>query len=239
MDVCEIYPTIKSSGINAGKPVLCVRLFGTDFRDNNDPRRYAWDKKPENMALNRHRMEVKEVVAEISKISSRFDSWVITGGEPLLQQDMVLELLKEYKEVFKGRIPVVEIQTNGFIEPDKELDKFVDKYCVEVKLGNTMDGTPKSTFSSRIQEQVLAGFAKNSRAYFMFAVDCEEDIKEVVELQKMLKLDADRIYLKPRVIDARGIMRGMSVIWGACLTYGYTLSNRFYMHAHGRVKRGI
>lgn len=238
MDICEIYPTIKSSGMNAGKSVLCIRLFGTDFKDNKDNRRYAWDKKPANLVLNRKRMFIKEVINEIGK-NGAFDRWLITGGEPLLQQDMILLLIKEHKKVFKGKKPRIEIETNGFIEPIKALNKLVDSYCINIKLSNTMGGTPKSTFGSRIQENVLGWFAENLKSYFMFSVESQSDITEVIEIQRLFKLDSDDIYLKPHLIDSRGVMRGMNTLWAACLNEGYTLSNRFYVHVHGNVKRGI
>lgn len=226
IDVCEIYPTLKSTGINAGKRILCIRLFGTNFKNNNDKFRYAWDKNPESMAKHRKIMSIKELINNIGKLET-YDYWLITGGEPLLQKSLIVELIEEYKQIF-GVTPFIEVETNGFITPDKKLDKYVNSYCVDVKLSNTMNGNAKSTFGSRIQEKTLKWFKKNKKAYFLFSVGTQSDIQEVVEIQKLFKINSDFIYLKPSMVDSRGIARGINVLWNACLSKGYTLSNKFF-----------
>ncbi len=238
MDICEIYPTIKSCGINAGKPVLCIRLFGTDFKDNRDDRRYAWEKNPDSMAVNRKRMEIGEVIKEIGSLK-KMDEWEITGGEPLLQQDMLVKLIKEYKKAFKTKDLSIEIQTNGFIEPDKALDKLVDRYCLNAKLSNSLGGTPKSTFGRRVQETVWKWFVASPKAYFMFSLETESDVQEIIEMQRLFNIDSDRIHLRAFVVDVRGVMRGMTALWNACMTFGFNLSNRFDMSVHGKIKRGV
>jgi organic radical activating enzyme len=240
LDVCEIYRTIKSSGVDSGKPVLCIRLFGTNFEDKNDRRGYAWSKNEKSLKKNREVMLVSDAINEIDNIKGDKMQWLITGGEALLQQESILTLYKEFQKTRNGDIPYIEIETNGLVQPLKPLDKIVDKYTVNIKLGNSLNGDSRSTFGRRIKESVIQFYLDSDKAYFVFEVDSESDIKEVDELVRLFKIPADRIWLKPLSIDSRGVIRNISILWNACLHKGYNLSNRFYMFIHGNdIKRGI
>lgn len=240
LEVCEIYRTIKSSGVDSGKPVLCIRLFGTDIKDKNDRRSYAWSKDVKSMEQNKKVMTLDEIISEIDNIKGDKMHWVITGGEPLLQQEAVLELYKKFQETRNGEIPYVEIETNGLITPLKPIDKIVDRYNVNIKLSNSLNGSARSTFGQRVKESTVQFYVDSGKASFVFAVDSEADIKEVDELVRLFKITPDKIWLKPLIIDSRGVIRNVTILWNACLNKGYNLSNRLYMLIHGTdIKRGI
>jgi len=240
LDVCEIYRTIKSSGVDSGKPVLCIRLFGTNLEDRNDKRGYAWSKNLKSMKLNSKVTSVEDVLSIIDDVKGDKMHWLVTGGEPLLQQESFLTLYKRFQKTRNGNIPYVEIETNGLIQPLKPVDKIVDRYNVSIKLSNSLNGDPKSTFGRRIKESIIQFYLDSDKANFIFEVDSEEDIKEVDELVRLFKIPVDKVWLKPLTIDSRGVIRSIGILWNACLTKGYNLSNRLYMFVHGNdIKRGI
>ena len=61
---------------------------------------------------------------------------VITGGEPLMQQDDLVELVTFLKPEF-----YVEVETNGTILPNNELTTLVDQWNVSPKTKNS--GNPE------------------------------------------------------------------------------------------------
>jgi len=239
IELCEVYRTLKNSGPHSGSTVLVVRLFGTDFKSTNDRRRYAWGTEPDALKLNRRILTIEDAAKEIRSIKGNHNHWVVCGGEPLLQQEAIINLITKYmSHSEKALKPYIEIETHGLIKPIEELDKLVGHYNVYVPLSNSMNDNAKSTFAHRIKESVLEEYVDKNSA-LIFDVDCDADIQEVVEIQRLFKVTRDDIWLRPLVIDSRGVMGSISILWKACLKYGYRLSNRFYSHLHGNMKRGI
>lgn len=220
LEVCEIKKTLKSSGKNSGAPVINLRLFGTNFNDKNDLYRYAYNTEPKSLEIHRKIMLIEEVATEIKKLKSGKIHLIISGGEPLLQQDSILELLTVLKPYY------IEIETNGTLIPIPELEFFVEKFSVNLKLSNAMEGQKGSTTSARLIDGVIKYFVSKETSYFIFDVLCEEDLKEIDEIQRLFKIENTRVYLRP-IADSRNNLQNLSVLWKACLNKGYTLSNRF------------
>ena len=109
IDVCEVYPTTQTLSLISGLPVTVIRLFGNNFQnDENDIRPFATDtKQAKKDNANFKRMSVSElckIIGSIKVKEAKFN-WVIAGGEPMLQQEAVVELVKEFTTLF-NRAPV-------------------------------------------------------------------------------------------------------------------------------------
>ena len=61
---------------------------------------------------------------------------VITGGEPLLWQENIVNLM-DYINKVEHFIPFCECETNGTILPDPEVDRVISQYNVSPKLKNS------------------------------------------------------------------------------------------------------
>ncbi|MEM3237772.1 MAG: radical SAM protein, partial [Thermoplasmata archaeon] len=98
MKINEIFYSIQGEGVHIGIPMVFVRFTGCNLRCEWCDTKYAF--------FEGSQMSVEEVMKEIKKHKVR---WVcITGGEPLLQEDvytLIYQLLKEEYNIL--------IQTNG------------------------------------------------------------------------------------------------------------------------------
>ncbi|MCM2464831.1 7-carboxy-7-deazaguanine synthase QueE [Methanoculleus oceani] len=99
MIVSEIFRSLQGEGKNQGRPCTFVRLAGCNLRCAWCDTSYAREGGTE--------MSVIEVLDRVWLQNGK--QICITGGEPLLQQEEVLELLKKFS--LHGY--TVEIETNG------------------------------------------------------------------------------------------------------------------------------
>lgn len=97
---------------------------------------------------------------------------IITGGEPLLQQEGLALLLKKLHKRYPSLF--VEVETNGTIQPTNTLDIHISQYNVSPKLKNS--GLPET---SRISERALSFFAQSSKSEFKCVVSSESDLLEI------------------------------------------------------------
>jgi len=117
MIVSEIFRSLQGEGINQGRPCTFIRLAGCNLRCAWCDTSYAWEGGKE--------MSVTEILDRVWLQNGKHIC--ITGGEPLLQHDEVLELLKKLS--LHGY--AVEIETNG-TRDFREMQAFAS-ICMDVK----------------------------------------------------------------------------------------------------------
>lgn len=102
MKINKIYYTLSGEGIHAGVPVTIVRAQGCNLSCSYCDSTYAQD--PDGGV---------EMSVENIMLKSHWPRWaLVTGGEPLLQKDLLdLVMALRQKDI------KVEIETNGSIEP--------------------------------------------------------------------------------------------------------------------------
>lgn len=103
MKVCEIFPSIQGESSLVGIPMLFIRLTGCNLRCTYCDTKYAYTKGEE--------YSTQEVLDKIKKYKFKYIE--ITGGEPLLQQE-VYELMDNLVNNF-----YVILETNGSISIEK------------------------------------------------------------------------------------------------------------------------
>lgn len=125
MRVSEVFYGVQGEGIYQGIPMVFIRLQGCPlipkcrFCDTS----YAWDPNEGEEWSN------NDLIQEVSKLSSYYQSWCqITGGEPLWQKDALEELVRLLK---KGGYRVT-IETNGSFEPPRWWT-LVDSWSADIK----------------------------------------------------------------------------------------------------------
>jgi hypothetical protein len=91
-----------------------------------------------------------------------------------------------------GRL-VVEVETNGTIQPTPELALRVDQWNVSPKLDAS--GEPRER---RFRERALSWFAGQDHAFFKFVVDSKESVNEALELSALLGVPKSRVLLMPQ-----------------------------------------
>jgi 7-carboxy-7-deazaguanine synthase len=100
MKVCEIFASIQGESTYAGLPCVFVRLTGCNLKCLYCDTKYAYDEGRE--------MAEDEILAEVRSYGLEFVE--ITGGEPLLQHDVLTLISRLIDLGFK-----VLIETNGSV----------------------------------------------------------------------------------------------------------------------------
>tara|TARA_R110000744_G_scaffold106225_1_gene202444 strand:+ start:5248 stop:5976 length:729 start_codon:yes stop_codon:yes gene_type:complete len=139
---------------------------------------------------------------------------VITGGEPLMQQravfDLILDLIK------KGYAPFIEIETNGTILPSKEMGVVVNLWNVSPKLSNSGEILPK-----RYKPKVLEWYTKQ-KAIFKFVISNYKDWEEVKEYG----LPNEMIRLMPAASDIDELNKSSKLVSEICINETIKFSSR-------------
>lgn len=99
MNIIEIFSSLSGEGLRQGIPTTFIRCAGCNLR-------CAWCDTPESHGAGT-RMSIDEIV---SAVSVGMPSYIIvTGGEPLLQENELKELLTSLRDAGYR----IEIETNG------------------------------------------------------------------------------------------------------------------------------
>jgi 7-carboxy-7-deazaguanine synthase len=162
---------------------------------------------------------------------SNINHIVITGGEPLLQQDklvLLITLLKEKRKKENNNNPNpyhVEIETNGTIAPLKEIISLVDQWNISPKTSNS-DNEKQGIDLERHYKKSLSFYIDLKNTFFKFVVDKFDDIKEIDLLIQKYHLPKGQIVLMPQAITKEKLLEKTLWIQEYAKTNGFTFSSR-------------
>ncbi len=234
MKVNEIFgPTIQGEGKSSGKDVLFVRLslcnlhciwcdtpytwnwLGTPF---SNPKKFDREKEV-------HEMTVGEIATRLVQLCSSVKSVVISGGEPMLQQNELVELLK----ILKKREYWVEVETNGTVFPTNDFLSHVDQINCSPKLA-----TSGNAFTLRERPDALRALSASTKVNFKFVVAHDDDLHEIESLIK--RYEMKNIYLMPEGQSNEALNQNEQLTRIACEKYGYTFTDRLHIRRFGAVR---
>lgn len=240
----EIFHTLQGEGPCAGIPAVFVRASrcnlhcvwcdtchtwnfvgtpwphekdGTPGYSKHDPLTATWVGEPKTVA---------DIV-----LAYHCPHLVITGGEPLLQQDdfrVLVQLLRDQQPS-----TFVEVETNGTVTPKPDFDAVIDAYNVSPKLSNA--GMPASL---RLRWESLAWFAQSNKAVFKFVVQSAQDLDEIRMLQSKLELPARRIMLMPEGRTPSELEASAVNVATWCRDAGFRYGDRLHVRLWGD-QRGV
>lgn len=179
MQVAEIFESINGEGPLAGQRALFIRFAGCNiscaYCDT------AWANEPDFVGME---MSIDEIVSEAQKVQIR--NITITGGEPLLSEDMAM-LLQALAASGEHRI---EIETNGAVD----LAPFRD---ISDRISFTMDY--KLPGSGMEETMCLSNFpllrVSDSVKFVVSDLDDLERAKEVIDREGLI--DRCHVYFSP------------------------------------------
>ena len=183
MKISEIFESIQGEGTNAGKSAIFLRTAECNLKCTWCDTKYTWDWKNFDYAKEVKEISIEEIRRELEQFSNRH--LVITGGEPLMQQDDLAELLTFLKPKF-----YVEIETNGTILPNNALSILVDQWNVSPKTSNS--GNPLELCDVN---ESYTFFSKQKNCYFKYVIESESDLIEISTLIDKYGLKKDRVLL--------------------------------------------
>lgn len=240
----EIFFTLQGEGVSAGLPAIFVRAALCNLHCHWCDTDYTWNfegtpwhhEKEADPAYQKHRkadvsikLPAGRIAAEIARFPCR--RLVLTGGEPLLQQEGWLEVL----HALPGGPSAwtVEVETNGTRIPDETFEAAVSQFNVSPKLANS--GMPASL---RLKDDALACFAASPKAWFKFVLAAQEDAEEIVEIQRRHQIASERILVMPEGRNALALDRHAPAVAAACLAHGWRFCDRLHIRLWGE-KRGV
>ena len=148
---------------------------------------------------------------------------VITGGEPLLHQEGLVEFLS----LLKQKIPslFIECETNATIKPVQSFSLLIDQFNVSPKLANSGMDLEKRCISS-----VMDSFVNLPQSIFKFVVSNEADVDEVIKTYiQPFSISNDKVYLMPGVSSRSDLERQSSLIASFALEYHFRFSTRLQL----------
>ena len=230
----EVFRTLQGEGVSLGCPAVFLRLSLCNLHCTwcDTPFTWNWEGTPwphqDDRKYRKGDHLVDESVDDIMTLlvaaAREGDRLVITGGEPLLQQDELVTLLSKIPDLFSG----VEIETNSTQKPTPQLDAFVTQYNVSPKLSNSGNDA-----KLRLDEQALEFFAAKERAFFKFVVLDQKDLTEILDLQNTYQLPGERILLMPEGRTPAALAENRHWIARTCLEHGFRLTDRLHVQLWG------
>lgn len=223
LPVSEIFYSIQGEGRYAGCPALFIRLKYCNLGCSWCDTRFTWDSKEiEDGRL----LSVSQIIEQAKALLEQSDDSaksaihvVITGGEPLLHQNMLPPLITSLKSLGMG---LIEIETNGTIVPSDDLISVVDWWNCSPKLSNSL--LPENT---TIVPEALVAIAATGRADFKFVIQNADDIAELRE--KFLPyLPHDRIMLMPEGATAKQQERMTPIVMDLCRRHNFRFGSRLH-----------
>jgi len=224
-----VFFTEQGEGATAGEPAVFFRLHHCNLNCSWCDTPYTWKTNEEREAWSINEA-VEKICAEWEKgkINTKVPRLVITGGEPLLQQNTITELLKR-PELKNWKI---EIETNGTIIPSNDFLNDVQFNC-SPKLENS--GNSKI---QRINHEALSSFAKRN-TYFKFVVKSEKDIDEIAReyIPLLVSIQRNRIFISPEGVTTEELDKNISKIRERVKKEGFSLGDRLHIRKFGNKRR--
>ena len=222
----EIFHSLQGEGVSMGTPSVFLRLALCNLICTWCDTKYTWDWRHHD--YNSEVVELSAEQVEETVLSYGCRRLVITGGEPLLQQQGLAPLTRSLKE--KGFC--FEVETNGTIAPNQQLGLDIDQWNVSPKLA-----TSGNALHRREVPHALHSFSRLPNAYFKFVVVEGSDLKEVRSLIKKYHVPRERVILMSEGRTAPVLQERGEWLSQVCIEEGFRFSPRLHILLWGD-KRG-
>ena len=221
MQVNEIFKSIQGEGPNFGKPAIFLRTAQCNLKCTWCDTKYTWDWKNYDFQKEVKEMTIDEVKDAILDLEIKH--LVITGGEPLLQQDDLADLLSFLKPDF-----YVEVETNCTILPNKMLTDLVDQWNVSPKTKNS--GNPLELCENN---ECYYFFANQENCFFKYVVENESDIPEIKKFVTKYNIPENRVQLMTQASTKEEISMKEKSISELAKLHNFSFSPRLHVAMWG------
>ncbi|MEQ1492624.1 MAG: 7-carboxy-7-deazaguanine synthase QueE, partial [Terricaulis sp.] len=235
----EIFRSVQGEGPALGRPRTFVRLSGCNLHCVWCDTAYTWNWAGTPFAHESGRKF--DPSAEMIKLSAAdtaerilalpSDGVVITGGEPLLQMEALVEMIDTLRQYDHRHL--VEIETNGSIAPSEALMDRIDYFVVSPKLAHSGNDAELA-----LKPEALRRYAQLPGAFLKFVAQDVSDIETVAEIADLYSFPAPRIYIMPEGATSEAVRARGAALIDAVIAHGFNYSDRLHIHLFGQ-KRGV
>lgn len=216
-----VFATLQGEGLTAGAESVFLRLQFCNLTCGipngwQCDTGYTWDRtrsefwqEPEDWSYPDAALRIKQ--AWQNRFGDNQDGrLVITGGEPLLQQRKIANLLQELPDWD------VEIETNGTIMPIDELSNC--QFNCSPKLENSGNALKR-----RYRPEVLRAINELPKSQFKFVVVDSSDLEEVAGIVSECCLDPNKVVIMPEGQTKEAVEEHERIIRDAVLSHGWKI----------------
>jgi len=209
----EIFESIQGEGPNVGRPSVFLRLGGCNLACTWCDSKFTWDPEVSDNKV----VSIEEVVTEIKSHPTKH--LVITGGEPLMQQEKIRAVLESLPE------HTAEIETNGSYPC--QITDLLEQINCSPKLSNS--GNKPYNLQIKPSEK---------RAIFKFVVQSPSDLSEILEFITENRIPTEKVYLMPEGQTREEVNSKNEWLKEICEKEGFNFTPRLHIMLYDD-KRGV
>ena len=240
----EIFSSIQGEGASLGVPSVFVRASlcnlhcvwcDTDYTWNweGTPFPHLRDAEPGYRKYQKTKQLLELSPHDVAELVQRFAprNVVLTGGEPLLQQEDFLEVVRSLRA--KDPQYRFEVETNATLLPAAEFSAEIAQFNVSPKLTNS-----EQPVGLREKPEVLTWFARQPGAFFKFVCSSGADLSEVRTLVERYQIPAGRVFLMPQETTEADLNARAKWLIEECQRHGFRYGDRLHIRLWGS-RRGV
>ncbi|MEZ4925122.1 MAG: 7-carboxy-7-deazaguanine synthase QueE [Saprospiraceae bacterium] len=240
----EIFYSIQGEGRSMGIPSVFIRTSNCNLQCIWCDTDYTWnwtgtefkhikDTDPGYQKFEKQNWQISCEVIKAVELIKKFNckNVILTGGEPMLQQPMLIDLMSALR--LSSPDYHFEVETNGTILPDPGFQESIDQYNVSPKLENS--GNPRKL---REKSKALSYFSGSPKANFKFVIMNKHDLNEVLGLIQKYDISPEKVWLMPEGTSSETLSERRMWLVEICKEYGFRYSDRLHVHIWG-AKKGV
>jgi len=207
----EMFHSIQGEGKSIGKNVVFIRLSNCNLKCIYCDSKHSWTKG------------TKIKFSDIYKyyVDCKAQGIIITGGEPLVQKNVIEKMLKYDVYPYK----YVEVETNGTINPGSKLFELVDQFNISPKLENS-GNAKKDRYKPKVLKKIIE---QSNDCIFKFVISDEKDLQEIEEIITENNINKKQVYLMCEGVDSESQLKNQQNIIQIALEKGWNFSPRAHI----------
>jgi len=222
--ICEKpFLSIQGEGNYAGIPAVFVRFSGCTLKCPDCDTKYHQEG---------FEIDTDEIVKQILELNPLTKSVVFTGGEPLLQQEAIADIINKLQPSFRPRHGSLnykfwwfQIETNSTVSPQllcREVTNSLIQFNVSPKL---------SEFNSQEEAKNLFDqwYIQPHDFILKFVTQGPEDIEEIKKIATQFRVNPEQIYLMPEGKRLNDQLSHMELISELAIKNGYNFTPRLHV----------
>jgi organic radical activating enzyme len=149
-------------------------------------------------------------------------SFVLTGGSPLKQQEQVIEFIEAFIEKY-GFKPYIQIENESVLMADTRLEKYIDCWNNSPKLANS--GMKERV---RLHPIVISQLAAQKNSWFKFVIATEDDWDEI-EKDYLPFMNRSQIILMPEGVTQEELSKNRKWVAEMAIQHRVRYSDRLHI----------